>query len=65
MPRPESPIITRGVQVIRERLDRGEPPRQGELAALLGVDRVSLVRACQRAGLVVPRGRPRSAAPAR
>lgn len=58
MARPESPLVTRGVELIRQRLAAGEPPRQSETAALLGIDRVTLSRACTRAGLVLPRGRP-------
>lgn len=62
MPRAESPLVTRGVELIRQRLAAGELPRQRETAELLGIDRVTLVRACQRAGLVLPRGRPVKAA---
>ncbi len=51
MPRTESQLTTRGVQLIRE----GRALR--EVAALLGLDKSTLVRACQRAGLVLPRGR--------
>lgn len=61
MAAPKSAIIARGVELIRQRLARGEPPQQRQTAELLGVDRVSLVRACARAGLVLPRGRPRKA----
>lgn len=61
MARPESPLVTRGVQLIRERLERGEHPRQAETAVLLGIDRVTLSRACKRAGLVLPQGAPRKA----
>ena len=62
MPKPESPLVTRGVELIRQRLARGEPPQQQQTAELLGIDRVSLVRACARAGLALPRGRPRKVA---
>lgn len=58
MPRAESPLVTRGVELIRQRLAADEPPRQRETAALLGIDRVTLSRACKRAGLVLPRGAP-------
>lgn len=61
MARPESPLVTRGVQLIRERLERGEHPRQVETAALLGINRVTLSRACKRAGLALPQGAPRRA----
>lgn len=59
MARPESALVTRGVQIIRERLERGEHPRQADTAALLGIDRVTLSRACKRAGLTLPQGAPR------
>ncbi|CAN7592342.1 hypothetical protein LJR039_004306 [Pseudorhodoferax sp. LjRoot39] len=53
--------MTRGVELIRQRLAAGELPRQRETAELLGIDRVTLSRACQRAGLILPRGRPQKA----
>lgn len=59
MPRAESPLVTRGVELIRQRLERGEPPQQQQTAELLGISRVALIRACQRAGLELPRGQPR------
>lgn len=59
MGRPKPDLTARGVELIRQRLARGEPPQQRQTAEMLGVDRVSLVRACARAGLVLPRGRPR------
>lgn len=51
MARPESPLTTRGVELIRS----GRGLR--ETAVLLGLSTSTLVRACQRAGLVLPRGR--------
>lgn len=51
MARTESPLTTRGVELIRA----GHSLRA--TAELLGLDKSTLVRACQRAGVVVPRGR--------
>ena len=51
MARTESPLTTRGVELIRA----GKSLR--EVASLLGLAPSTLVRACQRAGLVLPRGR--------
>lgn len=48
----EQPLTTRGVELIRD----GRPLRT--VAALLGLSPSTLVRACQRAGLVLQRGRP-------
>lgn len=59
MARPESPLMSRGVELVRQRLARGEHPRTGEVAELLGVHRISLAAACRRAGLTLPRGQPR------
>ena len=56
MARTESPLTTRGVELIRQ----GQSLRS--VAVLLGLDKSTLVRACQRAGLSLPRGR-RPAAP--
>lgn len=51
MSRTQSPLTTRGVELIRAGYSlRG-------VAALLGLDKSTLVRACKRAGLVLPRGR--------
>ncbi len=63
MPRTQSPLTTRGVELIRQRLaaDPPQAPRLRETAELMGIDKVTLVRACQRAGLVLPRGRPAAA----
>jgi len=47
----QSPLTTRGVELIQQ----GQPLRT--VAALLGLAPSTLVRACQRAGLVLPRGR--------
>lgn len=61
MARTESPLVTRGVQLLRE----GGHTLRG-VAALLGVSPSTLTRAAARAGLVLPRGRPkRSAHPAK
>lgn len=57
MPRTESPLTSRGVALIRERLAAGEHPNMTATAALLGIDKATLHRACKRAGLVLPRGR--------
>ncbi len=51
MARTQSPLTTRGVELIRA----GRSLR--ETALLLGLDKSTLVRACQRAGLSLPRGR--------
>lgn len=55
MARTESALTTRGVELIRA----GRSLR--EVAGLLGLSTSTLVRACQRAGLVLPRGRRPSA----
>lgn len=55
MARTESALTTRGVELIRA----GRSLR--EVAGLLGLSTSTLVRACQRACLVLPRGRRRSA----
>ena len=47
----ESPLTTRGVELVRA----GRGLR--ETADLLGLAPSTLVRACQRAGLALPRGR--------
>jgi hypothetical protein len=49
--RTESALTTRGVELIRE----GRSLR--DVAILLGLAPSTLVRACQRAGLTLPRGR--------
>ena len=53
MARTESPLVTRGVELIRA----GQALRH--VAELLGVDPSTLVRACKRAEppVVIPRGR--------
>lgn len=51
MARTESALTTRGVELIRA----GHSLRA--TADLLGLDKSTLVRACKRAGLVLPRGR--------
>lgn len=51
MARTESPLTTRGVELIQA----GRSLR--EVAGLLGLSTSTLVRACQRAGIVLPRGR--------
>lgn len=51
MARTESALTTRGVELIRA----GQSLRA--VAELLGLAPSTLVRACQRAGLAVPRGR--------
>lgn len=51
MSRSESPLTTRGVELIRA----GHSLRA--TAILLGLDKSTLVRACRRAGLVLRRGR--------
>lgn len=56
MARTESPLVTRGVQLLRE----GHTLRS--VATLLGVSPSTLTRAAARAGLVLPRGRPRAQA---
>lgn len=55
MSRTESPLTTRGVELIRQ----GRALR--EVAELLGLAPSTLVRACQRAELKLPRGRRKSA----
>lgn len=55
MARTESALTTRGVELIQQ----GQPLRA--VAALLGLAPSTLVRACQRAGIVLPRGRRPSA----
>jgi hypothetical protein len=62
MPRPTSPLTARGVELIRARIAAGLHPQMSEIADLLGVHRVTLIRACQRAGLALPQGRPRNQA---
>lgn len=60
----ESALTARGVELIHQRL-QADPPQAPDLratAALLGLDKTTLVRACQRAELVLPRGRPRKPA---
>jgi hypothetical protein len=52
MARTESALTTRGVELIQQ----GQPLRT--VAALLGLAPSTLVRACQRAGLTLKRGRP-------
>ena len=47
----QSALTTRGVELIQQ----GQPLRT--VAALLGLAPSTLVRACQRAGVVLPRGR--------
>lgn len=51
MARTESPLTTRGVELVRA----GHSLRA--TAELLGIDKSTLVRACQRASVAVPRGR--------
>lgn len=51
MARTESPLTKRGVELIRT----GRALR--EVSELLRIDKSTLVRACKRAGLVLPRGR--------
>lgn len=51
MARTESALTTRGVKLIQQ----GQALRT--VAALLSLSPSTLVRACQRAGLVLPRGR--------
>ena len=51
----QSPLTTRGVELIRS----GRTLR--ETALLLGLNKSTLVRACQRAGLALKRGRPKRA----
>lgn len=51
MARTESALTIRGVELIRS----GQPLRA--TAQLLGLAPSTLVRACQRAGVTVPRGR--------
>ena len=53
MPRPVSPLTTRGVELIRA----GRTLR--ETALMLGLSPSTLVRACQRDGVALKRGRPR------
>jgi len=53
MSRPQSPLTTRGLELIAQ----GKTLR--DVAELLGLAPSTLVRACQRAGIVLPRGRPR------
>lgn len=57
MSRTESPLTTRGVQLIRERIAAGEHADMTRTAAMLGIDQATLHRACKRAGLKLPRGR--------
>lgn len=47
----QSALTTRGVELIQQ----GQPLRT--VASLLGLSPSTLVRACQRAGIVLPRGR--------
>ncbi len=54
MARTESPLTTRAVELMRQ----GRGLR--EVATLLGLSTSTLVRAAKRAGLQLPRGRPRS-----
>lgn len=58
----ESPLTRRAVDLIRARLAAGEHPQLGALATTFGLHRVTLVRACRRAGLALPQGRPRKRA---
>jgi hypothetical protein len=51
MSRTQSPLTTRGLELIRQ----GRGLR--ETAELLGLAPSTLVRACQRSGIVLPRGR--------
>ena len=51
MARTESPLTTRGVELIQQ----GQALRT--VATLLGLSPSTLVRACQRAGIVLQRGR--------
>lgn len=51
MSRTQSPLTTRGLELIAQ----GRPLRK--VAELLGLAPSTLVRACQRAGVVLPRGR--------
>jgi hypothetical protein len=60
MARTESPLTARGVELIRARLAAGEHPQMRATAVLLGIDLATLHRACKRAGLTLPRGRPKS-----
>jgi len=53
---PQSALTTRGVELIQQ----GKPLRT--VAGLLGLAPSTLVRACQRAGIVLPRGRPSKSA---
>lgn len=58
MSRTQSALTTRALQLIAQ----GQPLRT--VAALLGLAPSTLVRACQRAGVVLPRGRRPAPAPA-
>jgi len=50
--RTQSPLTTRGLELIRA----GHTLRS--VAELLGIDKSTLVRACQRHGIAMARGRP-------
>jgi len=58
MARTQSAETSRGVDLIRARLAAGQPPELRATAAQLGIEAMTLSRACKRAGLVLPRGRP-------
>lgn len=53
MPRTQSPLTTRAIELLRA----GRKLR--EVADLFGLAPSTLTRACKRAGLVLPRGRPK------
>lgn len=59
--RPESDAMAAAVDEIRQRLARGDAPETAAVAERHGVSRARLSVACGRAGLELPRGRPRKA----
>lgn len=57
-----NPLTDKAVAEARARIEAGETADLREIAVRLGLDVSTVARACKRAGLQLPRGRPRNAA---